>query len=332
MSKNITIQEGGLAKQLTANKLKTNLVGGGTCLWVPEDEISLTTKHITENGTYRASDEGYYGYSEVTVNGIGIASGKDGDGDDAVVYPDPVTGELTEEKLPSSISVITPPTEPVSGIYADGQAIVKTGMVVKAYLKSGAEYGVVPNDEITLNPSVAHYDPAEVYTTVHENINGWPNPFSTCGGINIYNGQGESAWLRHKYEFTVPTAAIQRDGGGQWYAIMASETNRHAGTWTQYRVSDHSQIYQTTEYYTSTSYTKNGKTVYYYTIAGSAGELPDIPNRGEDGNAKDVAWALIYGENKEEHSGPPIEVQWPQPHTGTILTTSFVITVAKPLT
>lgn len=28
MSKNIIIQEGGIAKQLTADKLKTNLVGG----------------------------------------------------------------------------------------------------------------------------------------------------------------------------------------------------------------------------------------------------------------------------------------------------------------
>jgi hypothetical protein len=34
MSKNITIQEGGVAKQLTVDKLKTNLVGGGTQLWV----------------------------------------------------------------------------------------------------------------------------------------------------------------------------------------------------------------------------------------------------------------------------------------------------------
>jgi tetratricopeptide (TPR) repeat protein len=38
MSKNITIQEGGTAKQFTAQKLQTSLVGGGTQLWVPEDE------------------------------------------------------------------------------------------------------------------------------------------------------------------------------------------------------------------------------------------------------------------------------------------------------
>ena len=59
MSKNITIQEGGVAKQLTVDKLKTNLVGSGTCLWVPEDDVQLTTKYITENGTYPASDDNY---------------------------------------------------------------------------------------------------------------------------------------------------------------------------------------------------------------------------------------------------------------------------------
>lgn len=159
MSKNITIQEGGVAKQLTVDKLKTNLVSGGTCLWVPEDEVQLTTKYITENGTYSASSDGYYGYSQVTVSGIGTTSGKDpdGSGDEAVAQPDPETGEIEITKVPSSIRVITPPTNPY-GIYQDGQAISTNGMVVKAYLESGGEYGTVPNNEITLNPSTATYD------------------------------------------------------------------------------------------------------------------------------------------------------------------------------
>ncbi len=157
MSKNIVIQEGGQGKQLTVDKLKTNLVGGSTCLWVPEDETTLGTKIITENGTYKAGDDGYYGYSEVTVNGIGVAKGKDGDGDDAVVYTDPSTGSLVEQKIPSSIEVVTPPTNPY-GIYQDGQTITKDGMVVKAYLASGDEYGTVSNDEITIDPTRAVYD------------------------------------------------------------------------------------------------------------------------------------------------------------------------------
>lgn len=50
MSKSIVIQEGGIGKQLTVDKLKTDLVGGGTCLWVPEDSTNLGTKHISEGG------------------------------------------------------------------------------------------------------------------------------------------------------------------------------------------------------------------------------------------------------------------------------------------
>ena len=52
MSKKIVIQEGGVGRQFTADKLKTALVGGGSCLWVPEDETTLGTKIITENGTF----------------------------------------------------------------------------------------------------------------------------------------------------------------------------------------------------------------------------------------------------------------------------------------
>lgn len=70
MSKNITIQEDGVAKQFTAKKLQTNLVNGGTQLWVPEDEAGDYANYeelsVTENGTYRPS-EGNDGFSKVEV-------------------------------------------------------------------------------------------------------------------------------------------------------------------------------------------------------------------------------------------------------------------------
>ena len=139
MSKNITIQEGGIGKQLTVDKLRTDLVGGGSCLWVPEDERQLTTKHITENGTYRASDDGYYGYSEVTVNGVGSVTGRDPTtGEEVEVHRDPTTGEIVETVIPTEIRVIEPPTNPY-GIYQNGQTITKDGMVVKAYGANGDE-------------------------------------------------------------------------------------------------------------------------------------------------------------------------------------------------
>lgn len=73
MAKNITIAEGSQAKNFnTVHKLRTNLIGGGTQYWVPEDEAgayaNMGQKSITANGTYRASDDSKDGYSQVIVN------------------------------------------------------------------------------------------------------------------------------------------------------------------------------------------------------------------------------------------------------------------------
>lgn len=103
MSKNIIIQQDGQAQSLNnVPKISTTTLEGGSCTWVPEDEAdtyartqtlrvdengtytpeegyagfsevtvdvepNLTTRHITENGTYRASDEQADGYSLVSV-------------------------------------------------------------------------------------------------------------------------------------------------------------------------------------------------------------------------------------------------------------------------
>lgn len=73
MAKNITIAEGSQAKNFnTVHKLRTNLIGGGTQYWVPEDEAGayakMSEKSITANGTYKASDDNKDGFSRVTVN------------------------------------------------------------------------------------------------------------------------------------------------------------------------------------------------------------------------------------------------------------------------
>lgn len=78
MAKNIAYQTKRQGKSVSGEArriqyLKTNLQGGGTCDWVPEDETQLITKVITQDGIYVASNEpgNIYGYSEVTVQGIG---------------------------------------------------------------------------------------------------------------------------------------------------------------------------------------------------------------------------------------------------------------------
>lgn len=71
MAKNITIAEGGVSRNFTAKKLKTNLQGGGNCTWVPEDEAAdyCTFKEITvrQNGTYKAEDSNCDGFDKVKV-------------------------------------------------------------------------------------------------------------------------------------------------------------------------------------------------------------------------------------------------------------------------
>lgn len=162
MSKNISIQEGGVSKQMTVDKLKTNLVGGGTCLWVPEDGVTLKTKSITANGTYKASDDNCYGFSEVTVSGVGSVVGWDSNGNEAIVTADPETGDLVTTEIPSSILVVMPPT---TTTYTDGATIDFTGLVVKAYTQDGEVWtdslhpnGEIPVSELTLPVTVADYD------------------------------------------------------------------------------------------------------------------------------------------------------------------------------
>ncbi len=76
MAKNITIAEGGSARNFTAKKLKTNLTGGGDCTWVPEDEVldyvELKDKEFTANGEYEPSDFNADGFGKITIN---VASG-----------------------------------------------------------------------------------------------------------------------------------------------------------------------------------------------------------------------------------------------------------------
>lgn len=331
MSKNIVIQEGGIGKQLTVDKLKTDLVGGGSCLWIPEDERRLTTKYISENGTYKASDDGYYGYSEVTVSGIGSVTGKDpdGSGDDATATVDPETGDIVITKLPSSIEVITPPTNPY-GIYTDGQTITKDGMVVKAYYESGGEWGIVPIGEITINPNRAVYDPSK-----DEHGKGTATgPEGMIPGdvpINFISGS----------RFTLPVSG--------YYSQMVYEFDQTinmchplntqpivAGTnmpisFDYYGIRPGGQKGQVITYTMTGSYTHDEKTAVW----GQNNILVDLLPTQSDLNLSgaDVpkaAWVMLYGTIDQKPAGSPqtITVTWPRPGDGNVLETTFEILVA----
>ena len=168
MSRNIAIKEGDNPK--TFNNVKKIIIkntDGSNGYWIPD---SLGTKHINQNGTYKASEEkdehdvnnGWVGYSEVTVSGIGVASGIGEDGNEHMAYKDE-NDNLQEPVAPSSIRIIVPPAK--MG-YRDGDLIDITGIGVKAYLKDGTAWegdeahpnGMIPITELGWEPDKAKFE------------------------------------------------------------------------------------------------------------------------------------------------------------------------------
>lgn len=337
MSENIIIQEGGVGKQLVVDKLKTDHVGGGSCLWVPEDSVQLTTKHITENGTYRASTDGYYGYSEATVSipNVGTATGTDSDGDEAVAYTDPETGELETDKVPSSIKVITPPTNPY-GIYKDGQTINTDGMVAKAYYKTGGEYGTVPNGEVTLNPTTAIYDestdiPGGEQVETDLDLSPITSPFNS--GYTEVDHRFTTAEILHLYTAIGGVIAIFRGDNGYYNIVYAGSSP------FSYRktVIEYGKPVGSSEYNVTTQYTLDNKTVYYSANLGLGGTVNPSGNNvnGSFPSTKidKIAWAMIYGTKTPIQAGSrqQITVSWPRPLDSKVLETTFEILVAPPI-
>lgn len=183
MSKSIVIKEVDTNKTLSnVAKLKTNKSGGGSVYWVPEDEVQLGTKSITQNGTYNASSDNKYGYSQVTVNvkggnGSADSHGKPTGGDikpggagSAVVGTDPETGEevvvgvdesgnIVQTPIPYGIKIVTPPTKTD---YVYQETMDYSGIGVKLTNKNGDTYTDVDH------PSGWYVNPADLIFPVEK--------------------------------------------------------------------------------------------------------------------------------------------------------------------
>lgn len=332
MSKNVIIQEGGVAKSLTADKLKTDLIGGGTCNWVPEDETQLITKSVTKNGTYKASSDGAYGYSKVIVNVAGgSVTGKGSDGNTHTYSVDDQEN-IVDEVIPDTIEVTTPPTNPY-GIYQNGQTIATEGMVVKAYNADETEYGTVPLDEITINPTTAVYDASTdtggaTSTETDINISPMPNPFCFSRQSMLHIYRPYSRWAYLTLQFSTAVSAVAVVIGGEETIVFASGSNY---TWG--RASDEAE-YPNVDNMGDTvlQTTINNKTVYFSSYNADIRDEIDVPHENSGGyiDPGKVAWAMIYGTHTEQPAGShqSITVTWPRPGDGAELTTTFEILVA----
>lgn len=328
MSKNIIIQEGGTPKSLTVDKLSTALSIGGHMLWVPEEDVQLGTKYINENGTYNAGEDGYYGYSSVTVSGVGVATGKDpdGSGDDAYAITDPESGELVFGKAAETIAVTTPPTKRA---YQDGETIDYSGMVVHGYSASGVDLGAIPNNELLLPITTAGAHDKDIWTDGNGinamQITYTPNVYVGGGGGEIvryvYSGglgtyQGNKATYGHSATTMVVSLLVTRYNG-QNYAMLVSDYVNWTGL----------------DLYVYTSDDDGDGQYYGWSLAGGASAF------AEHGKFKPAPWSDVLTNIPESTVAPgevdvstfsvtqSIPVQWHRKGDYKLLETSFTITV-----
>lgn len=347
MSKNIVIQEGGVGRQFVADKLKTALVGGGSCNWVPEDEVQLSTLTVSENGTYSAEDEGGYGYSQVIVNVPGGAGGPPGGEGSSIVGTDPNTGNeelvsvddggtIGTTELPSSIKIETAPTKVD---YIDGDPIDYSGLVVKAYTKNGELWtdadhpdGIIPLSELTLSETEADIDKTETdkgtrtldglsvevarVMKISQNVDGHLNmqTTNTCpDGVVIINGP----------YFTRRFAAVSDDSDAAIHYANSQEgewryNEKHRGEQGFVELTKRIGVSHVT-----------GKQLYYVGVVGwdwvnnIADPELEAATDMDDLMAADIA---LYGAGSIG-GGETIPVVWMRPGDTQALKDSFVITV-----
>lgn len=355
MSKNITIQEGGVGKQFTADKLKTDLTAGGDTKWVPEDNYNLTAKQITEDGTYVAASEGYYGYSEVTASGFGRVSGKGQDGNEHMITTDSI-GNLVDTILPSYIEVVVPPTVTT---YQDGATISFSGMTVKAYDGEGNIWtggGSYPDGDVTASvmTPVTTADASQIENAV------WGAPEGTyeVGNVSIsgplvakqvgpvskdgvhvnFQSASRNAWARGTRDGQSIVwcninsgnnyaILVARNSDGQ--ILQASDESFSFGMNSIGDWEGRNEIDGISPQSPST-YTYNGKKVYYgfgNNVGGGTldewlvGSTPAL----DSANAAQIAWYLVYGDAMSMiGGGQKIPVEWTRPD-GVVLESYFWI-------
>lgn len=347
MSKNTSIKEGGTP--FPFGPVKALLVEGSDGKyypWVPESERQLGYKSIDKNGIYRASDDGVYGWSSVSVSVKGTSvTGRDPEtGQDVTVTTDPETGELVETVVPTEIRVIEPPTNPY-GIYVDGQTITKDGMVVKAYDANGNEMMNVPVGEITINPTQAVYDESKdehghgTATSEYDTEIPQPIPFRTFTmtfPITRSDGYTGTVTLECQEESARAVLIKYRTDTHERAVILLTAKQTASINITEITYKPNGDFNYREERFISTTANSiiENKIVYYnsdianslYCLFTSEGMPTDVAVQSI--NEYD-AWTVQYGDISESPAGSPqtITVSWPRPGDGAILETTFDILV-----
>lgn len=337
MSKNITIKEGGMGRQFGPESgLTTKTQDGGSCLWIPKSEIPLTTKSITKNGVYKASDDNAYGYSQVMVNvtDAEFITGKDSDGNEVVVSKGS-DGSLAEQKVPTSIKIVTPPD--YLGPYGNRANILFAGLTVEALYSDGTSAGMVNFDELIFPATQAVFDPSATTTenasTSELDTSPCNQPISSMMTILISQPVSEQRIITERYTGSGAKCFRYITGNGSNNVfVFAGESPFTIDHETHDPLNGDS--YETITP-TISSFTNGNKTVYYggFTYSGNY-EYTSVPSAcyngyyaPDIGSKENAAWTVVFGETTFDGGNMDVPVQWIRPQDGKMLETSFGITV-----
>lgn len=340
MSKSITIKEGGLSRQFGPESgLTTKTQDGGTCLWIPKSEIPLTTKSITKNGVYKASDDNAYGYSQVTVNvsDSDFIAGKDQDGNDVVVKKGG-DGSLVQSKQPSKIAVTKAPN---NINYHTGENLSFDGIEVTAYYEDDSVYGVIPFNELVFPVTQAPRTQQQANReTTSDLTTNWAQPIKTYSVV--YNHANNNKTGSEAYEefntFTPLNGAVivVRKNSPKTCAIwfVSKQPGTIGKLFTRVRRGwvDDGEWKEITGYYTTSderSYTHDGKTVYYtYSEYQNSAFVDYDPEVSDVGSGADgpTLWTAVYGDETLV-DGYQVPVQWYRPWDYKLLETGYTINV-----
>ena len=360
MSVNIAIEEGGVARQFTVDEVDAPKVGGGMQPFVPKDEVRLTTKHISKNGTYPASADGYYGFKVVTVNvpgGSGSADssgkpsgtilpggagsaivGEDDDGNDAVIGVDS-GGKIVKTPIPSAIEITKPPDDTE---YNEGDTIIYDGVDVKLKKKDGTTFtdAKYPNGHIPMGELIFPVEKAEgggdsdIEIPSYDGKDGWPSQLAVLSTpqsfkhfpAGTYHAEFMSGGLNNYVTLVLSSDAyLALDGSGERLCIVSDgPINYGDNRWAQRS--------------TITTIEVDGKTYYgrcqFDATWSSVDFLSGTPrlsgwNYAQQEDGLNDLLRIIYG-NYNSHPGEntqSIPVQWNSPYDGKTYEDKFEITV-----
>lgn len=152
--KNLSIQEGQVSRNFTAEKLAIDLKdGSGVSFWVSEDARQRGSKYVYENSVVKAYNDGLYAYSSIDAYVMYAADGAvicDRFGGEYFFHTDN-NNKIHAMSLPTSIRIKTSPTKLV---YNKGETISFYGITVEPLAKNivwqsyAFPDGIVPINEL----------------------------------------------------------------------------------------------------------------------------------------------------------------------------------------